>query len=522
LKAKPGKSSVKMAEKRNDIVDKAIEALNKERVPAEPPQSVIDATLEMLSETQEELEILHQQKKRLIFEAFKASRRFARMSVFVGIAAAVVLCVIFALLLTGKTELEVVKEFEVPSPEEVKETEVDEEEIVIIERAKPEATDTLENEMDQLLQMFHAGDTEGLRQMLRNGRLETKIASAYYLSKTGDAEAMELLQQLFTRLRAEPNEAGQAKDDAEAEALVKEKILQQKDKFRPMGTLSGLVLDAETGEPISDVEIFISKGSIYSEKTDANGIYRFEDAVDEGEYRIWTWSDAYIGVYDWLQAPVVDLSKNIDAVKHFELKPACMVAIIVVDEDDNPIENVQLIPTLLDGEYGIKIGDRMRDIFTDADGFELLGGFEPSKNPYLIAAEHRKPALAQEGGVRLTRQSGYSPGYLKVTLTNTDAIEIGKIVMRKGLQVKGYTKYPLGIPIEGLEVSANPEWWPSTIHTSLEPIEPNGCFTLPHIIPGDYSLYIHMPKGNLGRTSYQVLKTSLPLKNGSLVLTVPE
>jgi hypothetical protein len=376
--------------------------------------------------------------------------------------------------------------------------------------------------MDQILQMFNAGDTEGLRQMLRNGRLEIKIASAYYLSKTGDAEAMELLQQLFSRLSAEPNEVGQEKVSAEAEALVNEKILQQKGNFRPMGKLSGLVLDAETAEPVSDVEIFISRGSIYSEKTDANGIYRFDDILEEGEYRIWTWSDAYVGVYDWFQVPVVELSNNIQAVQHFELKPACMIAVIVVDEDGNPVENVQLIPTSLDGEYRIKIGDRMRNVFTDTDGLELLGGFEPSKIPYLIAAEHRKPVLIQEGGARLSRQSDYAPGYLKVKLTNTDAIEIGKIIMRKGVQVKGYAKYSHGIPVEGLEVSATPEWWQSALHTSLEPIEPNGCFTLPHIIPGDYSLYIHMPKDELGRSSYLVLKTSLPPKDGFLVLTVPE
>ena len=511
-----------MVEKRNDIVDKAIEALNKERVPEGPPQSVIDATLEMVSETQEELEILQQQKKQLISEAFKASRRFARMSVFVGIVAAIVLCVIVALLLTGKMESEEMKELEVPLSEDIQETDTYEENIVIANADGPESTDALDGEIDHLLQMFQTGDTEGLRQMLRNGRLETKIASAYYLSKMGDAEAMELLQQLFARLRADPNEARQAKDVAGAKALVKEKILQKKSKFRAMGTLSGLVLDAETAEPISDVEIFISRGDILSQKTGANGIYRFEDVADQGEYRIWTWSDTYIGAYDWFLLPDVNLSNNIETVKHFELKPACMIAVMVVDEEDSPIENVQLIPTLPDGEYGIEIGNRMRNILTSADGFELIGGFEPSKSPYLIAATHRKAASAQEGGVRLTRQTDYAPGYLKVNLNKTDAIEIGKIVMRKGLQVKGYVRHPLGMPVEDMEVSANPKWWQNMNPTSLEPIDPNGCFTLPHIIPGDYTIYIHMPKENLGRTSYQILEASLPLKDGLLLLTVPE
>ncbi|MHC4759368.1 MAG: hypothetical protein ACYTE8_11995, partial [Planctomycetota bacterium] len=82
-------------EKRKDIVDKALEALKKERVPTEPPSRVVDATHGMLKEAQEELEAKERQHKLRISEVIGSTNRFGRIAAASGIAAAFILCVIF-------------------------------------------------------------------------------------------------------------------------------------------------------------------------------------------------------------------------------------------------------------------------------------------------------------------------------------------------------------------------------------------------------------------------------------------
>ena len=120
-------------EKRNDKVDKAIEALNKERVRAEPPESVVDATFELLKEAQEKFEYEEAQEKERTIEALRSSSRFAKVAVAAGIAAAIVLCVIFILELTEKPEPALVKEEQPQPTETVQETKPEEEAIVVEE-----------------------------------------------------------------------------------------------------------------------------------------------------------------------------------------------------------------------------------------------------------------------------------------------------------------------------------------------------------------------------------------------------
>ncbi|MHC4266646.1 MAG: HEAT repeat domain-containing protein, partial [Planctomycetota bacterium] len=193
-------------EKRNDSVDKAIEALNKERVRAEPPESVVDATLELLKESQEQFEYEEAQKKEQTAEVLRASSRFALLASAAGIAAAIVLCVIFILELTGKPEPVLVKDEQPPSTEIVQQIEVEEEPIVVEEPVEVVTTETLETKLAQISQMADAQDMEGLRRILREGEPDVKLAAAYYLGRMGDLEAMELLEQLVTQLAAEPNQ----------------------------------------------------------------------------------------------------------------------------------------------------------------------------------------------------------------------------------------------------------------------------------------------------------------------------
>jgi protocatechuate 3,4-dioxygenase beta subunit len=111
---------------------------------------------------------------------------------------------------------------------------------------------------------------------------------------------------------------------------------------------------------------------------------------------------------------------------------------------------------------------------------------------------------------------------LTVELTDPDILESRQIVLKQGTRVKGYAEYSDGIPAGGLDIIAEPDWWHSTTYPSFVKIEPNGFFTLPHIIPGEYSLNIHIPMGEGGGISYPILKTTLPDLDDLITLTVPQ
>ncbi|MHC4265769.1 MAG: carboxypeptidase regulatory-like domain-containing protein, partial [Planctomycetota bacterium] len=399
-------------EKRKDIVDKAIKALNKERVPAEPPESVVDATTEMMKEAQEDFGHQESQGQLRRAEVLRASGRFVRIAVAAGIVAAIVLCVIFFLELTGKTGLEIAKEVEVQPLEEVRETEAEEATIAVEGEVGSAMTDTLDNQMKQLLEMFNSGDMEGLRQMLDESEPEIQIAAAYYLGKMGDSQMVSLLQKLSSELGIEPNETIEKKGEVFTSLNVEEQVAQLKGNFKAKGILSGLVLDAETGEPIEGAEVQIDKGQIYTQRTDVNGYYLFKEVEEAGNYRVGIWSDAYVGIYGWDKMPILNLGTEVNIVQHFELKPACMLQVRVVNEESRPVENVGLIATWLGEDQGRAIGQRMYSKKTDANGLLLLGGFKPSQRPYLITALHRKEVEAQEE--RPKRLSGYAPGMLTV------------------------------------------------------------------------------------------------------------
>ncbi|MHC4130527.1 MAG: hypothetical protein ACYSSP_01075 [Planctomycetota bacterium] len=512
-------------EKRNDKVDKAIEALNKERVRAEPPESVVDATFELLKEAQEKFEYEEVQKKERTAEVLRSSSRFAKVAVAAGIAAAIVLCLIFILELTEKPVPTLVKE-EQPQPTEIiQQIEAEEEAIVVEEPVEAVTEDTLEIKLAQISQMAEAGDMEGLRQILREGEAEVQLAAAYYLGRMGDEEAMELLGQLAARLAKEPNETTKAKQEDEgssAAMIVREKIDKYKKDFKAQGALSGLVLEAQTGEPIGGAEVRIDKGQIYTKRTDVNGYYLFKEVEEAGNYRVGIWSDAYVGIYGWDKMPILNLGTEVNIVQHFELKSACMIQVQVVDEKGEPVEGAELLPTWLGEEFGREVGEGLYSKRTDANGYMLLGGFEASNTPYLITAlQYTEIQTKSVRAEAPRREINYTPGRLVLTLKNPDVVETHEIILRKGIRVRGYAEYSDGIPASGLDIIAQPDWWHSSHFAQRVTIEPNGFFTLNHIERGTYDISIYFPSDG-GGISYQLLQGELPIEEGLLTLTVPE
>jgi hypothetical protein len=396
--------------------------------------------------------------------------------------------------------------------------------------------DEIEAELKAVERMFVRNDASGLISILESGRWESKIAAAKYLGQIGDAQTIETLSRLVSQWQGpaidNPFVAAieQIKDRLEIEELrdsetrsespEKATLAQQPEfEFKPKGVLSGLVTDAQTGEPVTEAQIRVSMSRIYTAETDANGFYSIDTIKKDGNYRIGVTSKGYVGQNDYDKMPIVNLRKDAQEVKHFKLGKACIIEVLVVDEAWEPIEGASLVATSLTDERRREIGDRRRSETTDANGIILLGGFEPSSASYLITARHNVEGNWVEKNGRRYRESrwDYAPGKLIVKLDDPDVLEIGTIVLKKGVVVQGYAEYADGVPAEGLEICPYPDWW----HTNYCPedyrIDANGLFTIPHITPGMYSIHVGFPHPDGGSTSFSVMQTELPLKSGELL-----
>ncbi|UCG59053.1 MAG: carboxypeptidase regulatory-like domain-containing protein, partial [Phycisphaerales bacterium] len=298
---------------------------------------------------------------------------------------------------------------------------------------------------------------------------------------------------------------------------------QSKSEFEPEGVLCGFVTDAGTGDPVTDARISISMRRIYRTEADANGFYSFDEVGQDGNYKIEVTSKDYIGITDYRSLPVVSLEKGKQVVRNFELARACQIEVRVIDEAGKPIEGARIRVSSLADAMGREFGSNRYSKQTDEEGLILLGGFEPAETGYVITAmgTHLGDSIKRGGhGYRRTIYD-YAPDRLVVTFTDPNLIEYGEIVLKKGVQVQGYAEYADGVPAEGLEISARPDWWHCTTVPEMAPIDANGLFTLTHIVPGAYSLNIHFPRDGGGSTSFPVLQAQLPMEDGVLSVKIP-
>jgi len=189
-------------------------------------------------------------------------------------------------------------------------------------------------------------------------------------------------------------------------------------------------------------------------------------------------------------------------VKHFELAPACVIDIEVVDEAGDPVPGVYLVFR----SPSVK-GEICPSQFVDKNGAATVGGFEPSETEYIIVAKHD-----------LDGASEYAPSTLKVKLNNPDVTEYGEIVMKKGVTVKGYAEYSDGVPAVGKKISAKPDWWPENLglHDWYE-IGSDGSFSIEHVAGGLYDIQFRETQG-----WFTVSQVKLPLKEDPLMVKIPK
>ena len=296
-------------------------------------------------------------------------------------------------------------------------------------------------------------------------------------------------------------------------------------RFEPKGVLSGLVTDMATGEPVTDAEISLSPGILVRVKTDEHGFYSIETIEQDGNFRIGLYSNEYIGFVDYDGRPKIHLKKSEQTVRHFQLRPACMIDVDVVDAEGNPIGSTNIRTAWLAEQHGREIGATYRARYTDENGRIRVGGFPPSDSPYIITATHYSKGrpVIRNGRKSIQRELDHAPGHLNVVLTEPNQIEYGRIVLRKGTDVEGFACYKDGTPAKECKIVALPDWWHCTTQPNSYAIDPNGLFTLSHILPGIYRIQASIPTGETSAISPTVLTTFLPLENNEMLeVIVPE
>ncbi|MHC4243216.1 MAG: sigma-70 family RNA polymerase sigma factor [Planctomycetota bacterium] len=283
-------------------------------------------------------------------------------------------------------------------------------------------------------------------------------------------------------------------------------------KFAAKGVLSGLITDADTGEPVADTQIRISCGRIYQTKTDEHGFYAF-DQIERGDnYKISINSWDHIGIgFNADRPPTIRLENGKKIVRHFKLKKACMVELTVKDEDGKPLEEAKVRVSRLSDNRGWSVGAEEgggNDNRTNKEGFVLLGGLPPN-DTYFITIQHSYWVRVEGRKNFRTHRFDYAPAGIEVFLADPNQIEVIEVVLKKGQKIRGYAQYQDGEPADDITIVPEPDWWHASLWIPSFEVDPNGFFTLEHIVPGTYNIQVRIPQGD-GWSGRRILQTQLP------------
>ncbi len=298
----------------------------------------------------------------------------------------------------------------------------------------------LQEELKQIIQLISANDTNGLAKMLSGARTESRLAAVIYLANMDSNRSVEILDILSAKLGSkEPdnlfavtsavlNQRLEGKK-SDANQPPPEKKESKKDEIAVECVLSGFVTSAETGKPVSDVNICLEGRSAACTITDANGFYCFGKAGEEGEYRIAIHSKEYVDPCSDNPKLMVSLRKDSNAVENLALTPACMINIEVVNEANEPLKDAFVYET-----WSISYEEPNRESYrfataghTNEKGEVSLGGFESSETPRLFIAAY----------------NDYATESLTVILNNHVITPFYRIVVKKVQDIKADSNQPL-------------------------------------------------------------------------------
>jgi RNA polymerase sigma factor (sigma-70 family) len=297
-------------------------------------------------------------------------------------------------------------------------------------------------------------------------------------------------------------------------------------EFRPQGVLSGLITDAQTGEPVRDAGVRLSNSGVRNVRTDEHGFYHIDKIFRPGNCTIYIDSNDYVGFGMNSDAPVLSLSPDEQVVRHFELPRACKVEVQVVDANGTAVEGAEVIPTSLADSRAVEINDQGPPRRTDPNGHILLGGFPPSSAEYMITALAKKTVSERSRGNGLTliqTQLTHCPARAVVRLTDPNMVTRVTIMLKQGETLYGYAEYGDGRPAVGAKLGVQPSWWHCMSSQDFHSVASDGTFAIPHVAPGTCNILLATtnPEG-LPLSSQVIAQREFPPAEGTtLVVRLP-
>lgn len=265
---------------------------------------------------------------------------------------------------------------------------------------------------------------------------------------------------------AEP--PAKAQDPPPAEQPAKEPEVPLKD------ALAGQILD-ETGAPVADVEIIARDSKdrrvAIRARTDAEGRYRFAPVAGDTTYTLTIRAKGLVAP-DGANLSI-QVAPGVTATRDFKFARANQIVVRVSDETGARIEGVELDDL---SRRGRGTGGSI-SATSNREGEVTLGGIPVGAAEYFILAKHKDFALSQ----------------LRVKFGEGLEVQVHDLVLQKGVPIKGKVLCEDGEPAAGWEVTPYPQWWDSDVVPPRFPIGEDGSFVLPHVIPGQYSIFVNIP-----------------------------
>jgi beta-lactamase regulating signal transducer with metallopeptidase domain len=268
----------------------------------------------------------------------------------------------------------------------------------------------------------------------------------------------------------------------------------KENRAKPGEPLRGRITD-ENGKPVADARlqlIRISGGQVQQTRTADDGSYVFERRSNLGPHRLLIASQRCIGFTDPNDGPRVVLDARKTVVRDFTLKTACQLRIQTLDGEGHPIPGVRFAT---DGPANFEQKE------TDLQGWTAIGGLRPAE--YVFVAIH----------------DGFAMAKLAVKLESPKQAVARKLVLERGVAVKGSVLCWDGKPPAGLRVVALPSWWSGPDRPAGTIVQKDGAFELPHVGPGTYNVSIvTAPAAGRGSPTRLLSGVELANQHGCLAL----
>ncbi len=233
--------------------------------------------------------------------------------------------------------------------------------------------------------------------------------------------------------------------------------------------LGGRITD-EKGQPVSDAVVRVMNVAnryVQETATKRDGRFALDRVWIAGEHAIFIHSDRCLGFTSLGDCPRVVLEAKKRAVRDFQLKIACQLRVQTLDEEGHPVPDVRLFKAEPKNPYQAN---------TDRQGWMTIGGLVPAEYVLAFGKKDFVPALSI------------------VKIESPEAIIERKVVLTRGVPIKGTSFYSDGKPVVGAHVVAMPTWWQFTSFPFDEPVKADGTFVLPHIGAGRYDVTLSVPR----------------------------